>query len=113
MHNPDPTDSTNIPDGDAWIGPQVAAITAASAYTKGGLVVVVWDEDDGSGGLLQNVNDPVGIYVISPYARSGGYMSTVKADHYSLLATFEDGLGLPRLGNAATATPLSDYFPAD
>jgi hypothetical protein len=36
----------------------------------------------------------------------------VHADHYSLLATFEDGLGVPRLGNAITAAPLSDYFPA-
>jgi hypothetical protein len=29
--------------------------------------------------------------------------STAPADHYSLLATIESGLGLPRLGHAATA----------
>ena len=27
-------------------------------------------------------------------------------------ATFEDGLGLPRLGMAMGARPLADYFPA-
>jgi hypothetical protein len=30
-----------------------------------------------------------------------------------MLATIEDGLGLPRLGLATSAQPLSDFFPAD
>ena len=113
MHNPDPTNSTNIPDGDEWIGPQVKDIVASKAYGSGGLLVVVWDEDDLSGSGPLNTDDPVPIFVLSPYAKNGGYVSTVQADHYSLLATIEDGLGLPRLGSAATATPLSDYFPAN
>ena len=115
MHNPSlPSTGTattvNIPNGDAWIGPQVGAILAAPAYTQGGLVVVLWDEDDDSGGAFGS-DDPIGIYVMSPYARGGGYVSPTKADHYNLLATIEDGLGLPRLGNAIGATPLTDYFP--
>ncbi len=113
MHNPDPTTSVNIPDGDTWIGPHVAAITGSAAYKKGGLLVVLWDEDDDSGGLLGDTDDPIGIFVLSPYAKSGGYVSSVMGNHYSLLATIEDGLGLPRLGSAATATPLADYFPAN
>ena len=112
MHNPDPTNSTNIPDGDEWIGPQVAKIVASKAYASGGLLVVVWDEDDLSGAGPLNTDNPVPIFVLSPYAKSGGYVSSIQANHYSLLATFEDGLGLPRLGSAATATPLTDYFPA-
>jgi hypothetical protein len=110
MHNPDPTTSVNIPNGDKWIGPQVASIVASKGYTSGGLLVVVWDEDDGSGGLT-GTDDPIGIFVMSPYAKSGGYVSSTMANHYSLLATFEDGLNLPRLGMAASATPLADYFP--
>jgi hypothetical protein len=51
--------------------------------------------------------------VLSPYAKSAGYVSAVKGDHYSLLATIEDGLGLPRLGSAIGKTPLADYFPAN
>jgi acid phosphatase len=113
MHNPDPTDATNIPNGDAWIGPQVTAITASAAYKQGGFLVVVWDEDDGSGGILGNTDYPIEIFVISPYAKAGGYVSSVTANHYSLLATIEDGLGLPRLGSAASAMPLADYFPAN
>jgi hypothetical protein len=112
MHNPDPTNSTNIPDGDKWIGPNVGAILASSGYTSGGLVVVVWDEDDGSGGIT-GTDDPVPIFVMSPYAKGNGYVSATKGDHYALLATIEDGLGVGRLGSAMGATPLVDYFPAN
>jgi hypothetical protein len=112
MHNPDPTTSANIPDGDMWIGPHVASIVQSAAYAKGALLVVVWDEDDASGGIT-GTDDPVPIFVISPYAKHPGYVSAVKLDHYSLLATFEDGLGLPRLGNASSATALADFFPAN
>jgi hypothetical protein len=37
-------------------------------------------------------------------------MSDVKYDHYSLLRTIEDGLGLPCLGAACSATPMTDLF---
>jgi phosphatidylinositol-3-phosphatase len=119
MHNPDPTTQVNIPDGDMWVGPQVATITGSAAYKSGGLLVIVWDEDDGSGGILGDTDDPIPVYVISPYGKNGGYVSMGAANHYSLLATFEDGLGLPRLGAAAAgmntgfADTLSDYFPAN
>lgn len=117
MHDPFPAFQQNITNGDTWIGPEVATITGAAAFQKGGLLVVVWDEDDASGGIGGS-DDPIEIIVISPYAKSGGYVSAPKANHYSLLATFEDGLGLPRLGNAGAAHPgiadtLADYFPAN
>lgn len=113
MHNPFPATQGNITNGDTWIGPQVEKITASSAYTDGGLLVIVWDEDDDSG--LLSANAPIPIFVLSPYAKSGGYMSAATMDHYSLLATIEDGLDLPRLGSAgipraSTADTLADYF---
>jgi hypothetical protein len=117
MHDPFPASSTNIANGDKWIGPLVTKIVASPGYTKGGLLVVVWDEDDDSGGLTGS-DDPTPIFVISPYAKNTGYVSMPKANHYSLLATIEDGLGLPRLGKAAhpgtgVADTLSDFFPAN
>ena len=111
MHNPDPPDSTNIPNGDAWLGKNVPPILASSAYKNGGLLVIVWDEDDGSGGIGGTTDDPVGIWVFSPFAKSGGFVAKSKYDHYSLLATFEDGLDLGRIGKAAQATPLTEFFP--
>jgi hypothetical protein len=117
MHNPAPATEANITNGDNWIGQIVTDITASSAYKDGGLFVIVWDEDDDSGGIT-GTDDPVPIYVLSPYAKSGGYMSAATMDHYSLLATIEDGFNMPRLGMAgasrpSTADTLADYFPAE
>jgi phosphatidylinositol-3-phosphatase len=113
MHDPFLGGTGNITNGDTWIGPEVDTIVKSTGYTQGGLLVVVWDEDDNSGGLT-GADDPIPIFVMSPYAKSGGYSSPGKADHYSLLATIEDGLNLPRLGaKASAATPLADYFPAN
>jgi acid phosphatase len=111
MHNPDPTDSTNIPNGDMWLGKNVPPILASTGYKNGGLLVILWDEDDASGGIGGTTDDPIGIWVFSPYAKSGGFVAKSHYDHYSLLATFEDGLDLGRIGNAAQATPLNDFFP--
>jgi hypothetical protein len=97
----------NYANGDRWLSQQVRAILASSAYGNGGLVVIVWDEDDLSGATA--ADDPIPMVLLSPYAMSG-YKGTTRADHYALLATIEDGLGLPRLGAAAQATPLADYF---
>ncbi|MEO7109394.1 MAG: alkaline phosphatase family protein, partial [Polyangiaceae bacterium] len=85
----------------------VPQITASNAYKNGGLLIIVWDEDN-TNGVFAN-DDPIPIFVFSPYAKKG-FVSHVTADHASLLATIEDGLGLPRLGQAATAQPLVDYF---
>ncbi|HWZ88717.1 MAG TPA: alkaline phosphatase family protein [Polyangiaceae bacterium] len=112
MNNPVIVNSTNIPNGDAWIGPHVQSILTSAAYKTGGLVVVVWDEDDASG-IVGTTDHPIPLFLMSPYAKGGGYVSPTAANHYSLLATFEDGLGLGRLGSAATATPLADFFPAN
>ncbi len=116
MHNPVPATQGNITNGDKWIGPVVETITGSAAYKDGGLFVIVWDEDQDSGGATQSTDDPVPIFVLSPYAKSGGYMAPATMDHYSLLATIEDGLGLPRMGNAgvpraSTADTLAEYFP--
>jgi hypothetical protein len=109
MHDPFPPSATNYGNGDTWLADHAQPIADSAIFKKGGLLVIVWDEDDLSG--FVSPDDPIAIYVMSPYAKSGGYSSTVRADHYSLLATIEDGLGLSRLGKAAAATPLTDYFP--
>jgi hypothetical protein len=113
MHNPFPATQGNITAGDTWIGPVVAGIMASDAYKNGGLIVIAWDEDDDSG--IIDKDAPIPIFVISPYAKSGGYVSAATMDHYSLLATFQDGFNLPRLANsgiprALTADTLADYF---
>ncbi len=111
MHDPFPAGSTNLANGDTWLASNVPPILAAPSYTSAGLLIIVWDEDDLSGVLAPD--DPIPLFVLSPFAKDGGFVSSVHANHYSLLATIEDGLGLPRLGLASSAQPLSDFFPAD
>ncbi len=111
MHDPVLSHSTAIGNGDSWLSDNVPAILASSAFTDGGVLFIVWDEDDLSGTLA--ADNPIPLIVLSPYAKQGGFVSSVHADHSSLLATIEDGLGLARLGSAAGATPLSDFFPSE
>ena len=63
---------------------------------------MVWDEGDG-------LSSVVPLIVASPDIESrrvdGDY------DHYSLLAAIEDRFGLPRLGAAKDARPLTDLLP--
>jgi len=100
---------TDISNGDAWLSTNVPLITASNAYKNGGVIFIVWDEDDLSGTLAKD--DPIPLFVLSPYAKSGGYSSPNHADHYALLATIEDGLGITtRLGGAQGAATLGDFF---
>jgi len=110
MHNPVPAGAQNYANGDQWLSGVVPPILDSAAFKKGGLLVIVWDEDDLSG--ITSPDDPIPMYVLSPFAKQGGFSSSSRADHYALLATIEEGLGLPRLGHAQAATPLTEFFPA-
>lgn len=110
--------AADIAQGDTWLSTNAKAILDSAAFKNGGLLVIVWDEDDSSGGLnpLSKTDNPVPIFVLSPYAKTSapnGYVSAANGNHFSLLATLEDGLNLPRIGSAVGKTPLADYFPAN
>ena len=54
---------------------------------------------------------PIGMIVVSPKAKGGGYANTIAYDHSSTLRTIEEIFGVtPMLGDAANATDLSDLF---
>jgi hypothetical protein len=64
----------------------------------------LWDENDFSGQLSCCKPSPTGVggghatgFVVTKHGKS--IRSAVAMDHYSLLATIEDGFGLPRLAN--------------
>lgn len=92
--------SCGVPVGDAWLRQTVDKITASTAWSKNGVLFITWDEDDGSADnrVLTLVVAPKGAHRVSsrPYT------------HYSLLASVEDALGVGRLGQAASAAPMSD-----
>jgi len=94
--------SCSVPVGDQWLRQTVGLVTASPAWKAGSVLFITWDEDDGS------ADNRVLTLVLTP--EHGHVVSQVAYDHYSLLATIEDLLGVPRLANAAAATPMRDLI---
>ncbi len=92
--------STSV--GDGWLRQTIGMITSSASWQANAVIFITWDEDDGSAG------NQVLTLVLRPDVKHR--TSTVSYDHYSLLATIEDILGVPRLGNAANAKPMSDLI---
>jgi phospholipase C len=88
--------------GDTWLRRWVEMILASPAWQAGGTLFVTWDEGTGS-------DNRVATLVVAP--TGAGRTSAQPYDHYSLLATMEDLMGLPRLGKAAAARPMTDLLP--
>ena len=89
-----------VATGDEWLRNKVGLITSSAAWTNGGLLVVTWDEDHSA---------KIATIVVAPNLTA--HTSDTYHDHYSLLATIEDRLGVPRLGNARGATPFTEVVP--
>jgi phospholipase C len=105
-----------IAQGDSWLAANVPAILSSSAYTSGTTAVfITWDE--GSGGrsgedCSTNTADEschVVTIVISPSTVAGSTSGTL-FNHYSLLGTTEQLLGLPLLGQAASTATMTSAF---
>jgi hypothetical protein len=95
-----------IAHGDAWAAENLAPILAKPGFQADGhdVLFIVWDEQDNSIG-----NAPIPFIVVSPLVEPGS-VTALPYDHYSLLATWEDGFGLARLGHAAEAEPIADIW---
>jgi phospholipase C len=106
-----------IAQGDAWLARNLPAILASAPYRAGATAVfITWDE--GSGGYpiedCDNASSTdascrVPTIVISPSTPAGATSKTFFS-HYSLLATTEQLLGLPRLGQASSAPTMTSAF---
>ncbi len=67
----------------------------------GGLLLITWDEGEDSANHVLTLAIHPGTLI---------HTSSRSYDHYSLLASVEDHLGLPRLGEAAHANAMSDLL---
>jgi hypothetical protein len=103
MHDTCGLGQNAITQGDNWLASEVPKILASAAFQRGGVLFITWDEGEGRDG-------PIGLLVLSPFARAG-YQNSVHYTHSSLLATVQEIFGVgPLLGDAANATDLSDLF---
>jgi len=91
--------------GDRWLSGFIPLVLRSPQYRAGRTAVfLTWDEDDGSS------SNRIATLVLAPQARSGT-RSNAAFNHYSLLRTTEDLLGLPaKLGAAAHAPSMRAAF---
>ena len=75
---------------------------ATWAKSNNSLLIVQFDEDDGS------QNNHIATIFVGAMVKPGKYSE--KINHYNVLRTIEDMYKLPRLANAANAKPITDAW---
>ena len=95
----------SVATGNGWLGSNVPPILTSPACTVDRcLVIVTWDEDDGS-----QSNQVLTIFAGS--AAQAGVVSTTRHDHFDVLRTIEQFFGLPTLtANDAAAVPMTELL---
>ena len=91
----------SIAQGDAWLANNIEPY-AQWAMTHNSLLIVTWDEDDGS------MDNRVVTLFFGPMTRPGS--SAQRISHFNLLRTVEDMFGLPYLGSSAQVLPISGVW---
>jgi phosphatidylinositol-3-phosphatase len=100
------THNGTIAQGDEYLAELIPTILDSPQYRDGSTVLfLTWDEGEGGSTdeCAYNTTDVgchVAMAVVSPYTKPGS-SSAKLFNHYSLLKTSEDLLGLPLLGHAA------------
>lgn len=90
--------------GDAWLATFMGKVFASPEYAAGKTAVfLTWDEDDSGHG--NHIATVVAAPSIVP-----GTVSGATFDHYSMLRTTEEMLGLGFVGSAAGATSMRSAF---
>jgi hypothetical protein len=93
-----------VSTGDTWLSRFLPQVLRSDQYRSGHTAIfVTFDEDDGS------ADNHVAMFVIAPTITPGTH-SNVAFDHYSLLGTTEEMLGLSKLGAATTASSMRAEF---
>jgi len=95
----DDTHDCPVAAGDTWLKSFLPPLLASDDYKAGNTAIfVIWDE-----------YTPMPNIVISPTTPAGTVVST-PFDHYSLLRTTEEMLGLPLLGRTPTVPSMRGAF---
>ena len=90
-----------IQQGDTWLKNNIDPY-AQWAKTHNSLLIVTWDEDDGS------MSNQIPTIIVGSGVKVGSFSEHIT--HYNVLRTIESAYGLTALGNAANATPITDVF---
>lgn len=91
----------SIERGDAWLKKNIEPY-AQWAMTHNSLLIVTWDEDDGT------ENNRIATIIVGPMVKPGKYAQRI--DHYGVLRMVEDLYGLSRLNESAKAAVPSGMW---
>ena len=105
-----------IQDGDAFLSSTVGKITSSSAWTGNSAIFITWDESDFPFNDVSGCCDavPGGGHVVTlviSHSDHSARTSSVAYNHYSMLATIEQGWQIGCLAftcDSANVTPMSD-----
>ena len=104
MHDSCAPTNNPVKQGDNWLAANLPMILNSAAYQNNGLIVITWDEG-------RNSDGPIGMIVLSPFAKGGGYHNAIHYTHSSTLRTLQKIFDVrPFLGGAANALDLGDLF---
>jgi phosphatidylinositol-3-phosphatase len=90
-----------VATGNAWLRAHLRSY-ASWAMTHDSLLIITWDEDDGS------QSNQIPTIFVGQQVQPGRYGERIT--HYSVLATIEAAYGLPRDGNAANSAPIATIW---
>jgi acid phosphatase len=90
-----------VAEGDTWLQANLSGY-ATWAQSHNSLLIVTWDEDDGS------QNNQVATIFVGQMVKPGQYGE--KINHYTVLRTIEAMYGVKPLGQAADAKPIKDVW---
>lgn len=90
-----------VQEADSWLKKNLAPYLKW-AKDHNSLLIVTWDEDDGS-----RVNQIPTLF-IGPMVKPGKYGETI--NHFNVLRTIEDMYGLTPLGSAKKAKPITEVW---
>ncbi len=98
---------------DAWLKTWVTKVMDSPAYDKNTLIVLTWDEGQGSQTCcgFSSGGGRVATVLVSPLVRQN-YQDNTPYTHYSLLKTIAESWGLQQLGHAADSqiSPITAPF---
>ena len=93
--------SGSIQQGDSWLKSHIDSYVQW-AKTHNSLLIVTWDEDDGS------ASNQIPTFFVGPMVKTGQFSETI--NHYNILRTLEAIYGLPFANNSANVTTISDTW---
>ncbi|MBL4951990.1 acid phosphatase [Neobacillus sp. YIM B02564] len=91
----------SIKEADKWLRKHIDPYVQW-ANKHNSLLIVTWDEDDGS------QNNKIATFFVGPMVKPGQYKD--KLNHFNLLRTLEDLYGLEHAGKSKTANPIKNIW---